>query len=389
MAGPVLQRYAAALDSGALQPDAAQQTAVAALDELALALRQTPAPPPADPPRWKRLRRRWLGRHEPVAAHWPQVPGLYLWGGVGRGKTHLMDLFHAELSGVASRRAHFHTFMRELHAALKQHRRQQDPLLRIADTLASQHQVICFDEFFVEDITDAMLLGTLFTRLFEHGVTLVATSNVAPDDLYTGGLQRERFLPAIGQLKRHCRVLHLADGPDYRQTAAGPVDRWLPAGEVADAQLATLFRQRTGRPPAPATLQVQGRPLPARAVAEGIAWFDFATLCEGPRSQQDYLELAERFATLLLSNIPRLTATRDNAARRFINLIDVLYDAGGELYASAADQPAALYAGERLRFPFARTASRLQELRAAASATPATPEASAATPPSLSRPRPG
>ena len=364
MAGPVLRRYAAALDSGALQPDAAQQAAVAALDELALALRRTPAPSPAEPSHWQRLRRRWLGGHEPAATQWPPVPGLYLWGGVGRGKTYLMDLFQAELAGVASRRTHFHTFMRELHAALKQHRRQQDPLLRIADTLANRHRVICFDEFFVEDITDAMLLGTLFTRLFEHGVTLVATSNVAPDALYAGGLQRERFLPAIAQLERHCRVLHLADGPDYRQAAAGAVDRWLTRGPTADAQLAALFRQLAGQPPAATILQIQGRPLSARAAAPGIAWFDFAALCEGPRSQQDYLELAERFGTLLLSDIPRLTATRDNAARRFINLIDVLYDAGGELYASAADAPAALYTGQRLRFPFARTASRLQEMRA-------------------------
>lgn len=384
MTGPVLRRYAAALDRGDLQPDAAQQTAVAALDELAVALRRTPAPPPAAAPRWQRLRRRWLGGQEPADTHWPPVPGLYLWGGVGRGKTHLMDLFHAELAGIPSRRAHFHSFMRELHAALKQHRRQQDPLLRIADTLAGQHRVICFDEFFVEDITDAMLLGTLFTRLFEHGVTLVATSNVAPDALYAGGLQRERFLPAIAQLKRHCRVLHLAAGPDYRQAASGPVDRWLPAGEAAEAQLAALFRQRSGQLPAPATLQVQGRPLPARAAAEGIAWFDFIALCEGPRSQQDYLELTGRFAVLLLSNIPVLTATRDNAARRFINLIDVLYDAGGELYASAADEPAALYTGQRLRFPFARTASRLQELRAPAD----TPAAGTPTEASATGPRP-
>jgi cell division protein ZapE len=292
--------------------------------------------------------------------------GIYLWGGVGRGKTFLADAFHAELPLLEKRREHFHRLMQEVHARLARHRGRASPLDRVAADLASRARILCVDEFAVSDVADAMILATLLEALFRRGVTLVATSNLAPSELYRGGLQRERFLPAIALIERHCRVIELDGGIDYRLRRLERAALWLGPG-TADpgARLAAEFeRLADGRGAQDVKVQVAGRPLRARREAEGIVWFEFRELCASPRSVADYIEIARCYGTAFLSNVPVMRATDDDAARRFVSLVDEFYDRGVKLVVSAdAGQPEGLYQGERLAFDFRRTASRLHEMQ--------------------------
>jgi cell division protein ZapE len=295
---------------------------------------------------------------------------------VGRGKTLLMDVFFASLTTgaaaggstsctVAAERSHFHHFLRSVHGELAGIKQRADPLDIVAGRLAARCRVLCLDEFFVADIGDAMLLAGLLGALFARGVTLVTTSNLAPQDLYTGGLQRQRFLPAIDLLQSRLDVLHLDAGIDYRlrrlEQAPTYLDSRLPATPEALRQRFAAFTGdgATGS----VTLNVEGRPLSARDAGTGTAWFDFGELCEGPRSQNDYIELARLYQTVFISDIPVFGADDDDAARRFIMLIDEFYDRGVKIVVSAAAPPAALYRGERLAFAFERASSRLIEMQ--------------------------
>ena len=355
------ERHALNLQRDGFHDDAAQAVAVARLDDLALRLA---APPPA-PSVGDRLRSVFGGPRalEPVR-------GLYMYGGVGRGKTYLMDLFFECLPFEQKLRMHFHRFMRRAHDELRRLAGERDPLQGAADAIAAEARVICFDEFFVSDITDAMILGELLAALFGRGVTLVATSNVAPRDLYRDGLQRRRFLPAIDLLERHTEVLHMDGGIDHRLRTLTQAELYYsPLGADAERALAERFEALAPDSPsdpgarARTALEIEGRQIPARAVADDVAWFDFAALCEGPRSQNDYIELAREFHAVLVAGVPRFTTDREDAARRFISLVDEFYDRGVKLILSAEAPIAELYAGQRLVFEFERTASRLLEMQ--------------------------
>jgi len=344
------ERYRRGVAAGEWSADPAQLAVLPALDRVALALA-------AGEPRslWQRLR----------GASAPAPRGLYLWGRVGRGKTFLTELFCATLPTARKRRVHFHRFMQDVHARLRELEGRRDPLDAVGAALAAELRVLVLDEFFVGDIGDAMILGNLLRALFERGVVLVTTSNTPPAGLYHDGLQRERFLPAIALIERHCEVLELASPTDWRLRALkqAPV-YWTPPGVDAERALQAAF-QRVARGPVrrDATLEVNDRPIPVRAEADGAAWFDFDALCDGPRGVADYIELARAYHTLLVSNVPQFTPQTEDAARRFIELVDELYDRGVNLVLSAATPIVELYDGERLRAEFARTESRLIEMQ--------------------------
>jgi cell division protein ZapE len=339
-----------------LQFDATQQAAAARLSALGEELRRPPALL-----RTLRSRFPWL----PSGAAVDAPRGLYIWGGVGRGKTLLMDWLFASLPTPRAQRWHFYRFMRGVHAELGGIQGRARPLERVARVIAARTNVICLDEFFVADIADAMILAGLFAELFRRGVTLIATSNLAPQELYKDGLQRQRFLPAIALIESQTEVLHLDSGIDYRlrelERAPTYLDANLPDTPAAlEARFAALAGGSTG---GPTTLSVEGRALHAAGTGTGMAWFDFSELCEGPRSQNDYIELARRYSTLFIANIPEFTHLHEDAARRFIILIDELYDRGVKIVVSAAAAPGALYRGERLQMDFRRAASRLVEMQ--------------------------
>ena len=305
----------------------------------------------------------WLrrGRREPVR-------GLYVWGGVGRGKTHLVDLFHRAPGGEPKLRIHFHRFMQLVHGELNALGEREDPLRIVAGRIAHRARVLCFDELYVSDITDAMILGRLLEALFEHGVTLVATSNIEPSQLYAGGLQRERFLPAIALVRRHAKVVRLDGDTDYRLRALERATIWYaPLGPDADRGLAECFRAL-----APehfvdgGVLTILGRAVPSVRHADGVAWFDFETLCAGPRSVADYVEIARDFHSVVLSGVPVLDDARLDPLRRFIHLVDELYDRNVNLIVSAAAAPDGLYRAGKLVEPFQRTRSRLVEMQSTA-----------------------
>ncbi len=293
------------------------------------------------------------------------VRGLYIWGGVGRGKTCLMDLFYDSLNFKERQRSHFYRFMRDIHARLHVLKNVENPLDQVAKDISQRVRLLCLDELFVSDIGDAMILGTLFDALLRRGVTLVATSNVPPDALYKGGLQRLRFLPAIDLLKRHLDVLHLDGGVDYRLRHLQQSGTYLDsAANDTTQRLNQLFLDLNGHPGSgPRSVEVEGRRIHARETSPDIIWFDFADLCEGPRSQNDYIDLAHDYHTVFVSEVPVFDTTREDAARRFIMLVDEFYDRGVKLVMSAAAPPTGLYHGERLRFEFERTASRLIEMQ--------------------------
>ena len=295
----------------------------------------------------------------------PGVPrGIYLWGGVGRGKSFLMDAFFAAVAIRRKTRVHFHAFMRDVHEDLARSKHEPDPLAQVAARIARRWRLVCFDEFHVADIADAMILGRLLAALFGHGVVFVMTTNYAPDGLWPDGLQRERFLPTIALLQRWLDVIEVDAGVDYRLRALEKVMAYhTPCGPESEAALAAAFEaMRAGQDEDP-KLAIEGRTLTARKRAGSAAWFDFAMLCDGPRSQRDYLELARRFPVLFLSGIPRMTSEAADRARRFTWLVDILYDHRVKLLASAAAHPEDLYREGPNSRDFGRTASRLAEMQ--------------------------
>jgi len=346
------EHYARGIAGGRWQDDPAQHAALAAFDRIHAALL---APPPG---RLQRLRTRLAGKPDAVR-------GLYLWGPVGRGKTMLMDRFVASLPARIAQRVHFHRFMLDVHAGLRALGEVRDPLLRVAADIAARARVLCLDEFMVTDIGDAMILGGLLEALFDRGVTLVATSNTPPRDLYKEGLQRERFLPAIDLLGAHCEVLELVSPHDWRLRALTRAPVYLtPDDAHAEMALARLFVELAQGPVQEnAALNINDRTFRVRRVCAQAAWFDFAALCDGPYGSADYIELARTYPAILISGLPQFTPFNEDAAQRFVHLIDELYDRRVKLAVTAQAPTVELYDGKRLRLEFARTASRLIEMQ--------------------------
>ena len=357
-AGEVALWFDGEVAAGRLTPDTAQRQAAVAFDRL---LKRQVAPS---------SRRRLLGLI-PVGTT-PAVRGLYLWGGVGRGKTLLMDRFHAAVPVEKKRRQHFHAFMADMHEAIAAARRAmaagdpRDPVEIVARRLADEVRLLCFDEFSVTDIADAMLLGRLFGRLFELGLTLVATSNVAPDRLYWDGLNRASLLPFVGLLKERCEIIHLKDGADHRLEGLSAADVYLaPLGPVTDAAAEHLWAALSAGGEEACDLRVKGRLVHVARAAGRRARFTFQELCDQPLGATDYRAIARHFDLLMVTGVPRLVDGERNRAKRFITLVDVLYDSGRGLVLIADGEPADLYRATEGNeaFEFARTASRLIEMR--------------------------
>ena len=343
--------YARGVDENRWEDDPAQREAVTWLDRIHVefAARRKAG-------LWKSIQLRLS----------PQpVRGLYLWGAVGRGKTFLTDLLLESLPGEKTLRLHFHRFMGRVHAELTKLEGTADPLEDVAEHFAAQAKLFCLDEFFVTDIGDAMILAGLLRALFARGVTLVTTSNIAPQNLYKDGLQRAKFLPAIALLQQRCEVRELQSAQDFRLRALTQSGVYFtPDDERAERAMAETFERvapgsrRTNQP-----VRVNGRDIAVKRRADTVVWFDFAALCEGPRAVADYIELAQSYATVLISGVPQLTTTMEDAARRFVNLVDEFYDHGVNLVLAAEVPIEALYRGERLRAEFERTRSRLVEMQ--------------------------
>jgi cell division protein ZapE len=295
----------------------------------------------------------------------PPIPrGVYLWGGVGRGKSFLMDAFFADVPLIRKTRLHFHEFMRGVHHELDELKGTENPLDAVAERIARRFRLICFDEFHVSDIADAMILHRLLVRLFDLGVGFVMTSNYPPEGLYPDGLHRDRVLPAIALLKERLDVLNVDAGIDYRQRTMERIDTYLtPLGEAAEIRLTQAFEQIAEAEDDDPVMLIEARQIRARRRAGGAVWFDFSVLCGGPRSQNDYLEIAARFHTVFLSNVPQMSAGQSSEARRFTWLVDVLYDHRVKLLLSAAVPPEQLYVAGVLASEFHRTASRLTEMQ--------------------------
>jgi cell division protein ZapE len=415
--------YARQLSERGFKPDPVQASVVDRLDDLRqrlIAARE------AD----DSIVRRWFSALGSKSASEP-VRGIYLWGGVGRGKTWMMDLFYQSLPFPERRRRHFHRFMHDVHAELKALHEREAPLDVVAEHIAQDTRVLCFDEFFVSDIADAMILGGLFVALFKRGVTLVATSNVAPRNLYKDGLQRQRFLPTIDLLEQHLDVIAVDGNTDYRLRRLTQAGTYLPSnapdtlqrlqelfdeladhdgdngaaldahrGADASAGEPTAAQDRAGgsgkptgrspgqRPPSdlpsssartvnqsgrpwpiqravdPArSIEIEGRRIPVIRERGGVVWFDFMALCSGPRSQEDYIEIARDYQSVIVSDVPVLDSLHEDEARRFIALVDEMYDRNVNLIVSAAAPPVELYRGDRVAFQFERTASRLIEMQ--------------------------
>lgn len=360
MTDPVLiapsARYHEGVAAHRWESDPAQQTVLPEFDRMHAAL----AAAPADRGLFNRLRN-LLGGDTPEAP----IPGLYLWGGVGRGKTFLMDLFVSSLPPGTALRRHFHRFMGEVHGQLRELGERANPLVDVAADIAGRCRVLCLDEFLVSDIGDAMILANLLEALFARGISLVTTSNTAPADLYRGGLQRARFLPAIALLEKHCHVHELASSRDWRLRALTQAPVYLtPPSAEAERALARIFAgQAQGEATEGGRIAVNGREIPLRKRAEGVLWFAFDALCEGPRAVADYIALARTAPAILVSNVPQFTVYSEDAAKRFVQLVDEFYDRRVKLVLSAAAPITELYDGERLRAEFGRTESRLIEMQ--------------------------
>lgn len=294
-----------------------------------------------------------------------KLTGLYFWGGVGRGKTYLVDCFYECLPFEKKLRIHFHRFMQNVHKELKQLNNVESPLNIVADRLAEKTRVLCFDEFHVADITDAMLLAGLLEALFERGVILVTTSNQHPDQLYQGGLQRERFLPAIALLKKFTEVVNVDAGIDYRLQFLDHAEIYhSPLDDRANAMLEDDFIHVCPDSGAVGvTLDIEGRPIQTVRCGDGVVWFDFRAICDGPRGAADYIEIARQYQTVLLADIPIMDDHDNDIAKRFITLVDEFYDHNVKLIITAEAAPDGLYKGKRLAEPFKRTISRLEEMR--------------------------
>jgi cell division protein ZapE len=350
------QRYQADLQREEFSHDAAQEQAVLLLQDLYERLI-------VDSETTNRSLLGWIRtlRNEPIE---PQI-GLYLWGGVGRGKTYLVDTFYECLPFHAKLRVHFHRFMQRVHAELTSLVGEKNPLEIVAERLAKEARVICFDEFFVTDIGDAMILGGLIEALFSRGVTLVATSNIEPGKLYENGLQRQRFLPAIELVEKYTKVVNVDAGIDYRLRTLQQAELYhFPLDAGADESLQESFSRLAPEPGMHwERLEINQRYLTCRCLAEDVVWFDFAELCDGPRSQNDYIELARIFHAVLISGVPEFGPDKNDQARRFVNLVDEFYDHNVKLVLAAAKPLLELYAGGQLEFEFQRTVSRLQEMQ--------------------------
>ena len=295
----------------------------------------------------------------------PEVPrGVYMWGGVGRGKSFLMDSFYLVVPVVRKTRLHFHEFMRGVHRELDELKGVADPLNEVARRIARKYRLICFDEFHVSDIADAMILYNLLKALFEHGVSFVMTSNYQPDTLYPDGLHRDRMLPAIALLKDKLDVINVDAGIDYRRRTLEQVEVYhSPLDHAADSALRHAFEALADTADEDPRIHIESREIRCLRRAGSIIWFDFATLCGGPRSQNDYLEIASRFHTVIVSDIPRMSAAMSSEARRFTWLVDVLYDHKVKLLMSAAVPPEELYTEGMLAHEFHRTVSRILEMQ--------------------------
>ena len=294
------------------------------------------------------------------------IKGVYIWGGVGRGKTFIVDFFFKHLPTEQKQRTHFHSFMKSVHEQIRALGHVEDPLEKVAKQIAAKTRILCLDEMHVNDITDAMLLGGLFEHLFQDGVTLITTANIPPAGLYKDGLQRKRLLPAIALLEKHTELVNADGEMDYRMRALEQADVYqIGKGELVEKRLENYFTAMVGvnavleHDP----IEVYGRKLPIKQAYKGVAWFEFETLCMSARSTLDYIELATRYNTILISNIPIMGTLQDDAARRFVNLIDELYDRGVNVVISAEAAPTELYTGKRMKFEFDRTISRLMEIR--------------------------
>lgn len=352
-----LERYLAEVVAGEIQREPRQEDAVRYLQQL---YEKLAAASEHRQSILTKIRKR-VGRAPP-----PRVRGLYLWGGVGRGKTHLVNGFHESLPFPDKLRLHFHRFMQHIHAELKTLVQEENPVRIVAERLARRARVLCLDEFHVSDIADAMLLHRLLEGLFERGVTLVTTSNIPPDELYRDGLQRERFLPAIELIKEHTRVVNVDGGEDFRLRALERAEIYhYPLDDAGESSLLESFRRlgpenvNEGE-----LLEIEGRTIPTVRTAEGIAWFEFTALCDGPRSTADYIEIARCYHTILLANVPLLGPADNDRALRFIHLVDEFYDRNVNLIVSAEARPEDLYYPEgRFVFQFERTRSRLQEMQ--------------------------
>ncbi|HOX90340.1 MAG TPA: cell division protein ZapE [Burkholderiaceae bacterium] len=347
---PFLSRLGDALSSRGYALDPAQRAAAERLAQL-----------DRD---WRAYKSRRSNRLKKMLVKPPVPRGVYLWGGVGRGKSFLMDAFFATAPVLRKTRVHFHEFMRGVHHELDRLRGTPDPLDEVASAIASRYRLICFDEFHVSDIADAMILYRLLDRLFTLNTGFVITSNYAPDALYPDGLHRDRLLPAIALLKERLDVIQVDAGIDYRRRTLEQRRAYIvPAGPEADAELGALFDELAATEDDSPVLTIEARQIRARRRAGSVVWFDFAVLCGGPRSQMDYLEIAARFQTVLLSSVPRMSAGQASEARRFTWLVDVLYDHRVKLVISADAAPEELYTSGALAHEFVRTASRLTEMQ--------------------------
>jgi len=343
--------YQAMSDKPGFIQDPSQAAAIANLDTLWHELVD-----------FKAKRNHFLGR----SLLSPDVPkGIYFWGGVGRGKSFLMDVFYACVPYKRKRRIHFHHFMAEVHHEMKLLAAEKDPLIALANNIEKSTRLLCFDEFHVTDIADAMILGRLIEALFERGVVMIVTSNSSPDDLYPNGLQRQKFLPAIALIKRYLRVINIDSGNDYRlrEMASAPLFMLTDDAKTESRMQAIFQRLSAASTEAALVIEIQGRSIPVKKLARQIAWFDFNAICGGPRAQEDYLEAARRFHTIFISDIPQMTANEAAEIQRFIWLVDVLYDNRVKLVASSAVSPNKICMDDEKATEFKRTVSRLVEMQ--------------------------
>lgn len=353
---PIHEMYQQALNEKGFTPDQSQQVALESLSQLHDNLTRQPLFQEGG---IRQLLRKLRGHQQ------EPIPGLYLWGGVGRGKTFLFDLFFNNLPFEEKLRLHFHRFMQLVHDELKQLKHVSDPLDIVARHFAAKARVLCLDEMHVNDITDAMLIHGLLKGLIERGVTLVTTSNRPPDDLYHDGLQRARFLPAIELMKQHCAVLEMDSGTDYRLRTLQQAEIYhTPLDAEATACLEENFHNLAGvESPKANHIEINHREIPVVRWVDGVAWFDFHELCDSPRSSDDYIEIARYFHTVLIGNVPQMNEQKNDAARRFVNMVDEFYDRNVKLVISAEVVPEKLYRGKRLGFEFERAVSRLKEMQ--------------------------
>ncbi|MUK62612.1 cell division protein ZapE [Aliivibrio fischeri] len=354
-----LEKYQQDLNQEGFMHDSAQQNAVEHLDDLYRRFLELKVPQ-------QPVKRSW--KHFFIKAAPPKLipeKGLYFWGGVGRGKTYLVDTFYDALPTQRKMRVHFHRFMQRVHDELGDLKQQSDPLLIVADKFKQETDIICFDEFFVSDITDAMILATLLEALFDRGITLVATSNILPQDLYRNGLQRARFLPAIFLIEQHCDIINVDSGVDYRLRTLEQAEIYhYPLDSDAEINMKGYFLQLVSGCDYESTqIEINHRLLEVKAEGDGVVHFDFASLCESARSQHDYIELSHLYHTVLLSNVKIMGELNDDAARRFIAMVDEFYERNVKLIISAETDLASIYQKGRLTFEFKRCQSRLIEMQ--------------------------